>query len=459
MPVRMMRNLTFFALGVLISLFACMAMAGSYKIGGYYRYGDSITRKYTSTADAQRLSDVMMKVHLDDARNARVTTQMAVGMESNLVQSRILDEMNIPAAAVAEAAASALRKGKINPGAVVATLLADYAIQKGWEWMNDAKCELSPVCWQAPSDNIKESTASECDQYALAWGKMGTYIVHIPGWVCVQTMGEGGPSFSSSRCLWKNNVPVGGGQFAGYYMCPEASPVKYGKNAIASQSDIDNLAKDYYYTNPQPLFDGFMKEGTIFNLDDSTPTTTSGSPVTGPKSVSSSGTTKNPDGSVSEWKTETQTEYTPKGDGTLGGNINIEKTTTSTTTTNTCTGSGSCSTSSNTSTEKPKPDPTWSDPDMPKITELYKQKYPNGVSGVWQQKSEALKQTAFMRSLATLVPSVSSGSCPSFSLNTNNGWVNGGEQAIPVPCWVYSFIRAVILLTAVFFARSIVFGG
>lgn len=462
MTVRIMRNVTFFALGVLISLFACMAMAGSYKIGGYYRYGDSVTRKYTSAADAQRLSDVVMKVHLDDAKNARVTTQIAMNLESNLVKARILDDIPVPAAAAASAAAAALKRGRINPSAVVANLLADYAIQKGWELMQEAKCEMKPGgCWNAPASGVNESNASDCDSYSLAWGQKGTYIVHIPGWVCVQTMGSGGPSYNPDKCFWKNNVPVGGGEFAGYYWCRETTPVKYAQSSPATAADVENIAREYYYAQPQQLFNAFMQEGTILSLDDESPVTTTADSVKGQSSVSSSGTTKNPDGSVSEWKTETQTDYAPKGDGKLGGNINIEKTTTSTTTTNTCTVAGSCtsSSSSNTSTEKPKPDPVWTDPDMPKITELYQQKYPGGIKGVWDKKSDAFKQTAFMKSLATLVPSISNGSCPSFSINTNNGWVNGGEQTIPVPCWVYSFIRAVILLTSVFFARSIIFGG
>lgn len=351
--MNIMRLFLYFLVGFMISAAASFSFAGSYRVGTYYRYGDSLTRKVTSGADAKKLSDIVMKVHLDDQKNARVTTQIAMNLESNLVQSRILDQVPIPASAAAAAAASALKKGRINPGAIVANLLADYAVQKGWEMMKDAQCEMKAGgCWNAPAGGINESNASDCDSYSLAWGQKGTYIVHIPGWVCVQTMG-GGPSFNSDKCFWKNNVPVGGGEFAGYYWCRETTPVKYAQSSPATQNDVDNLAKEYYYNYTQPLFEGFMKEGTIFDLDDNTPVTTSGDPVTGPKSVSASGTTKNADGTESQWQTETQTTYTPKGDGKAGGEIKIDKTTTTTTTTNTCTGAGSCTTNSNTTTTKP----------------------------------------------------------------------------------------------------------
>lgn len=100
------------------------------------------------------------------------------------------------------------------------------------------------------------------------------------------------------------------------------------------------------------------------------------------------------------------------------------------------------------------------DPAMPGVPTLYERKYPDGLAGVWSSRSAQLQQGPLWAFLGALVPSgIGDGGCPSFSLPSASvlGIDVGGP--IEVPCGVWTFVRLVMIISALLLARRLVFGG
>ena len=95
--------------------------------------------------------------------------------------------------------------------------------------------------------------------------------------------------------------------------------------------------------------------------------------------------------------------------------------------------------------------------DLPK---LYERKYPEGITGVWQQKSAALKASPIFTLAASLMPTVNAGQCPTFTVPLEfASWASYGNGDFSPPCSVWAFGRIVIIVSALLLARSLVFGG
>lgn len=96
--------------------------------------------------------------------------------------------------------------------------------------------------------------------------------------------------------------------------------------------------------------------------------------------------------------------------------------------------------------------------DLPK---LYEQKYPDGLAGVWNQRSQEFKSSGLFSLAEQLMPtSLNGGTCPSFSLDLSIGpWADYGTHQVPMPCWVWDTCKYILLLIAAVSARRIVFGG
>lgn len=90
---------------------------------------------------------------------------------------------------------------------------------------------------------------------------------------------------------------------------------------------------------------------------------------------------------------------------------------------------------------------------------FYESRYENGIQGVWDQKSEALKQTGFFQFLEQFKMSFSGGSAPDMQI-CFNVMVDLGCKSIPFD-WtvILPFLKICILLTAAFTCRKIIFGG
>ncbi|MEZ3137141.1 hypothetical protein ACBG90_20800 [Stutzerimonas kunmingensis] len=194
------------------------------------------------------------------------------------------------------------------------------------------------------------------------------------------------------------------------------------------------------------------------------------SPMKGPASQkgpaeTTTTTTTNPDGTTSTTKETTQTEYHYNfGDNYYDYSSTTTKTTTKDgqTTTETTTDEqapGETPSKSEDDTTDEEWDISFEDSEFPAVTPFYEQKYPDGLSGVWNQVSADIGSSAFIGFLKSFVPTFS-GSCPTFGLSFNiASWANYGAISFWNMCWIFDFIKIIFLVTAVFTARALTFGG
>lgn len=99
-------------------------------------------------------------------------------------------------------------------------------------------------------------------------------------------------------------------------------------------------------------------------------------------------------------------------------------------------------------------------PGLPAIPKLYTPVYPNGLKGVWNSHSATLQNTAVFKAIAKFVPNWGGGTCPSFQLNLSlASYANYGNQDLSIPCTVWDIVGVLVMLSALFSARRIIFGG
>lgn len=98
---------------------------------------------------------------------------------------------------------------------------------------------------------------------------------------------------------------------------------------------------------------------------------------------------------------------------------------------------------------------------MPEIPDFYEQQYPDGFAGEWDKfkgKIGASPLAGFLNGLSSGLPG--GGTCPDWSVALNFGAMgNFGTHVIAPPCAIWPFIKAVMILSALFVARRMVFGG
>ncbi|QUP55437.1 hypothetical protein GO998_08915 [Ralstonia syzygii] len=177
-------------------------------------------------------------------------------------------------------------------------------------------------------------------------------------------------------------------------------------------------------------------------------TTTSGTDAAG------NPTTTNRTVSTSATLTGTNSRTTP---------ISATPTTTDSTTTNTTNPDGSVTgTTTTTTTTSPdqsaQEDQSVTDTPFGDVPKLYDAKYKDGLLGVWKVSKPNIQTTAFYQAIASMFPSIGGGNCPAFSLNLNvMAQGSFGVRAIDVPCSLFQTIGLIILATAAFTARKILF--
>lgn len=109
--------------------------------------------------------------------------------------------------------------------------------------------------------------------------------------------------------------------------------------------------------------------------------------------------------------------------------------------------------------EEPEPEYTFEDSPFPEVEPFYQQKYPDGLQGVWDQAKADIDNSNFLSFLRSFVPSFS-GSCPGFGMSFAIGnMANFGSHDFASLCYIFDFVKIVLLVTAVFTARQITFGG
>lgn len=116
-----------------------------------------------------------------------------------------------------------------------------------------------------------------------------------------------------------------------------------------------------------------------------------------------------------------------------------------------------------TTTEKDEPpEENATDTPLTGIPELYKQKYPDGFSGVWNSFKTQFNQTPFVNLIHQLTPNIpSGGSCPAWTIDLS--WTPGGSMGVyrlgDDYCFIWPILKIIIIITALFTARRLVFGG
>ncbi len=214
---------------------------------------------------------------------------------------------------------------------------------------------------------------------------------------------------------------------------------------------LDDIAP-YLTKDPSPnIIPEILDRGGDIPLS-SSPTITGPSQIKGPVT-----TTTNPDGSVT--RRQTTTNFSTDG--------NRVTQTSTVTNTETCTGDGSCSTVTSTTAPDPaaqddqQQDDAAVDTPLPSVPKLYERKYPDGIVGIWNAKSQQLKETQLASFVSTLMPTgFVAGSCPSWTFDLNIAqWADMGVHVIEPPCWLWGVAKTLVIISALMLARSLIFGG
>lgn len=185
--------------------------------------------------------------------------------------------------------------------------------------------------------------------------------------------------------------------------------------------------------------------------------------VQGPTSTTSQ-TKINPDGSTETTTTTTSTEHPiTYGDGFF--DVGTRTTTTSevngipTGTTVTEDTTTPAPIAPDAPPQESEPEYTFEDSEFPPVEPFYEAKYPDGLSSVWSAAYVSVGQTAFIEFLNGFVPNFS-GSCPSFGMSfAIASWANFGSIDFMNLCYVLEFVKMILLVTALFTSRAIIFGG
>lgn len=99
-------------------------------------------------------------------------------------------------------------------------------------------------------------------------------------------------------------------------------------------------------------------------------------------------------------------------------------------------------------------------PGLPSVPKFYDRVYPDGFKSVWDKHSSTLQNASMFKAIGKFVPSWGGGQCPSFQIDLSlSGWANYGSHDISIPCTVWDIVGALTMLSAVFAARRIIFGG
>lgn len=139
-----------------------------------------------------------------------------------------------------------------------------------------------------------------------------------------------------------------------------------------------------------------------------------------------------------------------------GTTTTTNNTTGVTTTTNNTTGAVTATTTP----DKP-PEAPATDTPLPEQPKLYKQKYPEGITGVWQKNRDLMANSPLFTIAKTLMPAVGmGGSCPTMPVNLNfSQWANFGTRDVAPPCVVWDWGKAICIVSACLLARRLIFGG
>lgn len=237
--------------------------------------------------------------------------------------------------------------------------------------------------------------------------------------------------------------------------------------APATDQELETRIATYFDQNPFDVWESVQQSGVDVEIpDDAEATLTPTVPTMETQPVTRTTTITNPDGSTTERVESTHQRLTIGSQGSTMANNTITYNVTNITT---ITENGEVVEHSETTVDQPEAPPApapapepediaFSDAEFPEIPELYEQKYPDGLSGVWAEKGPQLQQTAFIAAINELIPNLGGGSCPVWSMSFDMGFASYGTHQLDVPCWIFQSIGIVMLIGATFTAWYIIWG-
>lgn len=187
--------------------------------------------------------------------------------------------------------------------------------------------------------------------------------------------------------------------------------------------------------------------------------------VTGPATVEGPEETTKTDKKETTKKTNYDCIYVNGATVMDGGSvICTEKVTTTETETTTNPDGSETTTEEQTTEEKPAEiddsDSPAIDSPLPGQPSLYKRQYPDGLTGVWNTKKAQLFQTPLLQLTTNLMPTIgASNGYPSWPFPVVIGPWNFGTFDVSPPGYVWDFLKVCVILTSIFLARALIFGG
>lgn len=370
--MRSLRNVLYFVVGLLIAFNACLAHAMNWKAGTYYQYGSSVTRKVTSAADAKKLSSTVEDIWAADQMSVGVTTQLAVGMESNLIQAPVRDTVKIGNEYFVAAATAAVEGGLSGGvygalGSAASALVGQYIADKGYKWLTSSDCQaynctagyntaatttVSPTY----SCTIDGVNFEDCNQACLLAIQAVSSTGHDGAVASVAIQ----PGLGRALCTattgfvtvaWLYNGDGSPTCKTGYKMSADGSQCIANSPTYTSSTpaDVASAIKPAVTADVVNFAKAMINDGSSLPIPDNTPTTVVGTPTQGTP-VPTQTTTNNPDGSTTTKNNTKTPTYTPTGGATVSDPITVNTTYNTTTNTTECNASGTCSTTTTTAT-------------------------------------------------------------------------------------------------------------
>lgn len=357
----------------------------------------------------------------------------------------------------------------MNPTVAAVTLLGAFAMD---HWLEQSKLDWN----RDPTTNItypfvilKESP--QCNMASVNQAAYAQWIAgeqSPPGTQCPRSVNaltiqgpattKNGVSIPSGQCAvgaqWTSFtssngscVPLYTDGFADYQRVPAALVPSEREPATWDQVQPLLESGNYDAVDWKGITEQLLRKGG--SIDPSQVTSTVSGPSTQPGEKTTT-TGKNAAGQPTTTTKQTTHNYT------YNNNNVTHNTTTTTTTVNNITNQIENETTEETEN---KPDESATDSPLPEVPDLYERKYPDGLKGVWDTKSAAIMQSPLFSLASGMVPTIGDGGCPQWSLPVDIGIIDFGVYDISLPCNVWAFVRIVILITALFLVRRLIFGG
>lgn len=390
--MRHLRAFLYFFVGVLIALNASFAFAqiGKYVPGGYYQYGNQVTRKYKDYEDSKRLTNIMQDVYKADSNSLGITTQFAMDMGANMMQPRVTDMYKVPINPLVDAAKKGAERGFKGlrggipgvVGMVAGGLIMDALVNEGLQWYEQEQLwkKLEQTGLATKCDVTGGPSCSQYQYFTSSEGFMSAGLVKFLSFPTVSEIeyhannklqSSRGPytfthctSLMGTSPVYKNCYVVGNqpsyvyGTRINFYNTTKPAYEEPKTPVPITEAQLNDAIRRAIEGSAMPFVNAMQQDGTPIELDDSIQATTVGdAALSQPKTTTS--TQINPDGSrVTENKTSVST-LTPVGTGTIGGDITLDIETETKTTTNICDATGLCDVTEKTETEsntKPQSD-------------------------------------------------------------------------------------------------------